>query len=240
MFHKKLHVPAKAMLFGEYAVLQNFPAVAITFYHYSFQINVNIKKSFHMKENKVFIKSSFSSYGTFFDQLLHPWLNLLVGYDVEIEILQSFPPSLGFGSSSAIIAGVSLALYEFFYDHKNIVEEAEFWKYVRKSIVCVQGKGSGYDVGVQLASIFNSNKNVDCWSFENNQPVPVLKKLNVPYNLLKHYGCFLKTNIYSDTKKMLSTQKNNFAQQHGELSLHFLKNYSLQNIEELMYKSLSI
>ena len=49
MFTKEIMVPAKAMLFGEYAVLQNFPAVAVSFYNYFFLIRVSIS---HFEESQ--------------------------------------------------------------------------------------------------------------------------------------------------------------------------------------------
>ena len=171
----------------------------------------------------------------FFYQLLLPWNEYLTNLDVSIEILESFESSLGFGSSSAIIAGISLALQEYFS-----LSNVQLWEMVRKSIVNIQGRGSCYDVGVQIAAILSGEKNLSCWSFQNqkNTCVPLVQKLNIPANLVRQYGCFLKTHIYSDTKKILARPiEHDIYKLHGELALNFLHDFSLENLKNLMIQA---
>ncbi len=256
-------IPAKGMLFGEYGVLQNYPAVAVTFYEKKILIRTHISPS--KNTNFILIKSSFFERGyitfsleekqdkdnKFFYNLFFPWKKFLAGFDLSIEILESFLPSLGFGSSSAIIAGISVSLYEYFYKSKSYLDSQSFWELIRSSLFHIQGGGSGYDVGVQVASILIRNNDTvedkngfNCWSFENqsSSSVPLIKKLNIPIDILKNYGCFLKTNIYSNTQKALakhftSEEKNYFAQQQGILSQQFIHDPSLQNLQILMQQS---
>jgi len=244
-FVKEFLVPAKAMLFGEYAVLQNFPAVAVTLTKHHFIIRVSLSPKGNSTVN---VKSAYFPSGEFhfslkennnefFANLLLPWKKYLSEFNISIEILKSFDKNLGFGSSSAIISAVSLSLYEYFFGIKNCLQDEMFWKYVRQSIAQIQGKGSGYDVGVQLAAILHAEQSLCCWSFQNktNTSVPIIKKLNIPPEVLKQYGCFLKTHVYANTKKLLSTTINSeFIKTSGEFAKSFLQNYSVQNLQILM------
>lgn len=249
-------IPAKALLFGEYAVLQNFPAIAVTFSSSHFSMSIEICSQ--SDKNEIKIKSSFfpnkflsfslnaptTKENEFFYKLLQPWQKLLLNHDLFIDISQSFAPSLGFGSSSAIITGVSLALYEYFFKTKEVLIDEVFWQFVRNSIASIQGSGSGYDAGVQLAAVVNLTSAPSCWTFQNQEisSTPVIQKLNIPSHLLKEYGCFLKTHLYSDTAKALtkfasSNEKIYLSKMHGELSLQFLQDYSIDNLKKLMFKS---
>lgn len=262
-----LEIPAKALLFGEYGVLYGGKAIAVTFFSNSFKILIKIKKcniskfieikSDFFEEGQIrFPKEYLASFDLkekntnimFFVNLLKPWGILLTPYKLEIIIEQSFSPSLGFGSSSALIAGISRGLWEFLYKDNTFLDNPEFWNRVRESILNIQGNGSGYDVAVQLmaSQIHQNEKKVGMWIFQNNQNsnVPTIKSFITKENIVK-YGCFLSTNIYSDTKKSISSFQNddnklNFAKQHAILAENFILNNSIENLKNEMEKSLFI
>jgi mevalonate kinase len=261
MYSAQLTVPAKGLLFGEYGVLLGYPAIAVTFFDPHFEIYFQLldtpSKSEIIIESDFFASGFFSfSYDdipveNFFYQLMLPWRNYLLQKKLKIEIKKSYPSSLGFGSSSALIAALNLFLFRYFFIenknpnlNENILDNKNFWSFIRHSIQSVQGKGSGYDVAVQLYALQNSSVNFTVWEFQNinNNDIPKVKKLQIPNHLLSQYGCFLKTNIYSDTKKILakhftSNDKESFSQKNGLLAQQYLNDYSIDNLKNLMLDS---
>ena len=266
MFTQTYKIPAKGMLFGEYGVLFHSPAVALTFYQEFFLIQLSLSKIFSDKiennKTQIQIKSSFYEQGKlefflnsnptqeqqFFHSLFLPWASYLEGYCVSLSVLHSFSPRLGFGSSSALIAGVSLGLFEYFFlEKKDALQNQLFWDLIRKSIENIQGSGSGYDVGVQLASLLSKERGVSCFRFQNqlNSSVPIISKIFLPSIHLKSYGCFLKTSVYSETKNILLKNKNSkdkkyFSQLHSNLAENFLQNTCPENLKLLMKESKNI
>jgi mevalonate kinase len=255
MLLKQYKVPAKAMLFGEYGVLNFFPAVGLTFYDQSFEVAVRaLPVENEQDQYKVLVTSDFFPDGklsfslnddhqdNFFYSLLFPWKKHLKHYSLEINILKSFPTNLGFGSSSALITSISLYLFEFFYHKSPTKNNQTLWSFMRQSLSLTQGKGSGYDIGVQLAGLLEVEQKRCVWSYENqtNSPVPIIKKLMVHEQDFKSFGCFLKTNIYADTKKILSLHgddKKKFALMHGQIAKEFLDNFSIHTLHKLVPKA---
>lgn len=262
----RVHIPAKALLFGEYGVLYGGKAIAVTFFNYCFLISIKIYKL--NSENNVTIHSDFFPNKTlqfsqsdlnseilksetnifFFVNLLKPWKEVLKPYKIEIHIEKSYSPSLGFGSSSALIAGISRGLWQLIYQNEEYINHSLFWKYIRNSIKNIQGDGSGYDVSVQLAASQNDklNKKISLWAFQNQEEndIPAIKNF-YPNENISNYGCFLSTNIYSDTAKAIhtfhnETNKLNFAKKHSELADWFIINHSIKNLKIGMKKSLQI
>ena len=58
MFIREYVIPAKAMLFGEYGVLQYLPAVAVTFYDHYFTIRIQIMPKPQLEHSVINIKSN--------------------------------------------------------------------------------------------------------------------------------------------------------------------------------------
>lgn len=262
-----LSIPAKALLFGEYGVLYGGKAIAVTFFSNCFHISIKIQKitedetvtvqseffprkfiqfPIHELSNNSFSKNDTNIF--FFGNLLRPWKKVLKSCKLEIYIEKSYPPALGFGSSSALIAGVSRGLWELIYQNKEYLNSPLFWKNIRDSIKNIQGNGSGYDVAVQLAASQNNplDNKTKLWIFQNKKesPIPSIQSF-IPNEDISKYGCFLSTNIYSNTTqaiKMFQNEKNklDFAKKHTSLANWFLLNHSVEDLKIGMEKSLKI
>jgi mevalonate kinase len=262
-----LSIPAKALLFGEYGVLYGGKAIAVTFFSNYFHISIKIQKI--ANDESISIKSDFfpnkliqfsqnhlsndfmyknDANVFFFVNLLKPWKELLKPYKLEIHIEKSYSPSLGFGSSSALIAGISRGLWQLIYQNEEYLNHPLFWKNIRDSIKNIQGKGSGYDVAVQLAASQSNqlDKNLNLWIFQNKKgsEIPTIEKITHNKNI-SDYGCFLSTNIYSDTTKAIKKFQNEknkliYAKQHSDLADWFLINHSLEHLKIGMERSLKI
>ena len=75
---------------------------------------------------------------------------------------------------------------------------------IRLSIKIFSKKVAVMMFAIQLAAIqtqSNVNNSVSFWQFQNNQysVIPEVTKF-IPMENTHSYGCFIKTNIYSDTK----------------------------------------
>lgn len=241
-------IPAKSLLFGEFGVLSGFPAIACTFFEPHFLFQIEILDAKNAKEKVIiqspFYKSNQVCNDPFFLNLIRPWEDFLKNKTLFIEIKSSFSSSLGFGSSSAIIAGVSKTLWQFFYpEKKDFLNHDLFWLKIRKSIESIQGAGSGYDVAVQLcASQSDHKKNLSVWKYASSEYTPLIKQHEIPKEILNQYGCFIKTGVYSSTKTALKKfnqvhNKETFSKQHGDLALKFLDDSSLENVKSLMNQS---
>ncbi|WP_186645740.1 hypothetical protein [Fluviispira vulneris] len=258
------YVPAKAMLFGEYGVLYSGRAIALTFYQHTFHIDIHLQPT--QSDGKVTVKSSFFTENplefklteslnskdnrdlNFFKNLLFPWKQNLQNKDLQIEIKNSFNPDLGFGSSSALIAGISKGLWLLLFNEKDFMNNEEFWKAVRESLNCIQGSGSCYDVAVQLAA---SQENIpfdktQLWLFQNRQEssIPIIENFTLS-DSIENYGFFIKTRVYSDTSKIVKgfqSQENRekHASEHALLADKFIEDSSLLNTIYLMKMSLEI
>ncbi len=262
-----LSIPAKALLFGEYGVLSGGKAIAVTFFSECFQIIIHIQKT--NGDESIVINSDFfpnkfiqfpQSYLSneiisncdsnvfFFINLLKPWKEVLKPYKLKIHIEKSYSPSLGFGSSSALIAGISKGLWQLIYQNEGFLKHPSFWKKIRESIKNIQGNGSGYDVATQLIASQDSqlNQKMNLWIVQNikESDIPSFKKF-IPNENISNYGCFISTNIYSDTSKAIKKFQNkknkfDFATQHSDLADWFLTNHSLEHLKVGMEKSLKI
>jgi mevalonate kinase len=268
MKNVQIYTPAKALLFGEYGVLLGGKAIVVTFFDFYFHISLTLKQQHHL--NSIVVKSKFfeneiiqfsltslSSFNTikdnknlfFFYQLLQPWQKHLNHYQLEIEILQSYSPTLGFGSSSAIIASISKGLWQLFYNNtENFLESSVFWTKVRQSLFNIQTSGSCYDIAVQLAA---SQENIakqksKLWLFQNqkNSCVPKIEafSINLP---IKKLGCFVATQIYSETTHALKifnqdAKKLDYATKHSALADKFQGCKNLQDVAALLDNSLAL
>ncbi len=258
------YVPAKAMLFGEYGVLYLGKAIALTFYQHSFHIDIQLQPT--QSSGKVIVKSLFFTENPlefnltdnlnssdnrdlcFFKNLLHPWNQHLKNKNLYIEIKNSFNPDLGFGSSSALIAGISKGLWKLLFNDIEFLDNEQFWSSVRESLNRIQGSGSCYDVAVQLAASQEDIPTVktQLWLFQNRHEssIPIIKNITLS-DRIENYGFFIKTSVYSDTSNILKgfhsqEKKKEFAAQHALLADKFIEDSSLLHTISLMKQSLKI
>ncbi|MBX9704004.1 MAG: hypothetical protein K2X39_07600 [Silvanigrellaceae bacterium] len=267
-FHCK--VPAKAMLFGEYGVLFGYPAAAVTFWQEYFEIEaqftpkqkqknpVEIESDF-FTDKKVFIsleKEFHEKKEQFFYSILNEWQEELKNINANFKIHHSFSPSLGFGSSSALIAGINALLQEYFYPEEKKKLTLTIWQKMYRALLAIQKSGSGYDIAIQFlmaevknSNIFLKNSCLKFWKYriakEPGGTLPFVEEFT-PIEQKESYGCFVKTHLYSDTTESLKLffmdpqGKEKFAYQHGLLALSFFEDSSLKNTTLLMQNSLNI
>lgn len=265
-----LKVPAKALLFGEYGVLYDGKALVCLLPNMFFDIGIDVVRhaeddGFH--NTHVVVKSDFFENGLhefvlnnstldacrakeekkgslFFERILLPWSEHLQNCKLVITIHQSFPMDLGFGSSSAIIAAISYALFVFVNNCQPDIENEFLWKKIRGSLREIQSMASGYDVGVQLAGVIprldrGIQPQPSFWIYQNqkNTRVPNIKPWTLPsaplsddgIGIAKEWGCFVKTNVYSDTAKAVKkfseyteAEKSFFVDEHKKIAETFL------------------
>ncbi|KAB8031815.1 mevalonate kinase family protein [Fluviispira multicolorata] len=264
MYKMSLYVPAKAMLLGEYGVLYGGKAIACTFFEHYFLIHIQaqstqskastqiissfFKNNFIEFENDEIINSEKTSDINFFKNLLKPWKNHLKSINLSIEIEKSFSPSLGFGSSSALIAGISKSLWKLFFKDISYLNNEIFWNYIRTSLKEIQGNGSGYDIAVQLAASHENilQNNIQFWIFQNqeNNSVPIIDRF-ILKDKIENYGFFLATQMYSDTSKVIKdfqsqAKKEEFALKHTSLANEFIINSNIEHTYKLMELSRKI
>jgi mevalonate kinase len=259
-----VNVPAKAMLFGEYGALLGGKVLAVTFFKYYFSLELSLTKDpiapcvivesqFFANKKISFSLDSFENFHNiqdpnilFFLKLLIPWRMFIHQYHLSIVIKKSFSKSLGFGSSSALICGISLGLWKFFYG-KDYFEEIDFWEKIKQSVLNIQsGSGSCYDVAVQIAAIRYAQKEKEAkfWVFQNMLNLPLIEEF-YPQSSSRLYGCFLLTHLYADTKCLIQKfnhdkNKREFAKYHSFLAESFIKNSNIENLKFLMYKAIQI
>lgn len=240
---QEMSMPAKAMLFGEFGALSGAPAVACTFFSHAFLVRCQLQAKCNL--HSFTIRSSFysnnksSSSDPFFQNLLFPWQNEIYNQHLLIDVEKSFPSHLGFGSSSALIASISLLLWRTFFPQDDPLSSALFWEKVYQSLKLTQGSASGYDVAVQLhASQHRNESGFALWQFRKSSPKPLVKQLLISNSEVKKYGCFVKTNLYSCTKKVVTSflkdeQKSFWATQHAAIAQRFLENPCSENLHSL-------
>lgn len=195
----------------------------------------------------------------FFENILMPWSDELKNHDMMICIHDSFAPDLGFGSSSSILTALSYTLFVHFYDSKPQITDENLWEKVRTSLSYTQGTASGYDVGVQLAHVIanmTNKKDTDIlqtsfWIYKNQSHtiVPHIEQWHAFDNTsnLNWLGSFVKTNIYSDTKKVLKKfstlsehEKVFFMTEHAKIAEEFLNSPNQDTLIKCMNRSVAL
>ncbi len=260
MFNLDLNIPAKALLFGEYGLLYKGVGVGCVLPNINFEVQIQIKDS---HESRVIVESRFFEGGKdefvfeeknqdrYFYKALLPWQKHLENKLLYIKVKKSFSPSLGFGSSAAMITAISYALTQYVTGKKPSLSSPYLWSYIRQSLKNVQGISSGYDVGLQLAYLLNSkgsvtwNTNNLFWTFQNTDTaVPKITPLSLEQDLIPQLGCFIKTHVYSDTTKVLGSfaslseeNKKHYSSEHTKIAESFLQNPNFENLIQCMQTS---
>jgi mevalonate kinase len=155
----KVSAPGKLMLFGEHAVVHGKPCIVSAV---DARMRVFLKKR---KDNKIFLNSpdlNLKNYFISIDDLDKPTekevrfvltaiKNFFEKYKVkrglEIKTKSEFSMEFGLGSSSAVTVATIKALSEFF---EIKMENKELFDLAYKTILDIQGVGSGFDVATAI------------------------------------------------------------------------------------------
>ncbi|MDR1910308.1 MAG: hypothetical protein LBQ26_00495 [Holosporales bacterium] len=237
---KLYSLPGKALLFGEYGLLLGSPGVVVTLPAFRMQVSCVVQDasstpviqiySAFLKTGRATLRSDALEENGFFQGILAPYKAMLEqfyanGKDFVITIEKGFPPHLGVGSSSALLA----SLHAFLFDYLSQGQEAPltspvFFHHLHDSLKRIQGTGSGYDATVQLAASQMSHPQL--WRYQQPPitPVPDFAPITGSSG---HYGTLLATQVYANTKVALaqfSKEKHaKYAQAHAALAEAFLK-----------------
>ena len=204
-------------------------------------------------------------HGRFLCALLLPYVKYLHGCCLKINVTQAYDPALGFGSSSALIAGLHGLLFKLIFKKKFIDSNGFFDDifvgFMRQTLDLLQGKGSGYDVLVQAAAATFSAPENSLRLFEeefNSVTLPclfivdVLSKRVFKHNkfqvfseedvtLKKHEQpfCFLRTEVYSDTTQVLNSVvlSDDFYDEQKKMCHEFLQATGPETVSSLCLRS---
>ena len=154
---------------------------------------------------------------------------------LRIKVTKGFGSELGLGSSSAIIAGlVWLCDWAAFHAGTDsnttqpVHQPAAFelaWPQLQGCVLAAQGKGSGYDVAVQYASLEMLNSIIQpspgLWLFQPSTD-PKLERI-VNERFWQNAGYLLPSGVAAATGAILSSLSGNpasdsYARQHADLA----------------------
>jgi len=231
---RAISVPGKALLFGEYGVMRGGDAVVVTLPEFRMALDFSfasgeedashqfasdfLSGSIHLKSNQIeeFLALETNDERRNFACYLSGFRAHLVGVSVAAEVVASFSPSLGFGSSSALLACFHIALAEQFFAQSGMAQVGidKYWQRLFDSLLRLQGRGSGYDVAVQVWSAlhFPTQSHARVLQFKNkgyssalnlNSFEPEISSLSIGQTELRRLGCFVETGVRSDTRSVL-------------------------------------
>lgn|GEM_PF-677528 len=273
-FKQTIVVPGKALLFGEYGVMRGGDAVAVTIPNSRFKFNFEISRCEKNSSGKGLVEFDSRFFAKplqiHVDQLkkrvieeeigekrnlacyLSPYDYLLSDSFLAVNVIESFSPSLGFGSSSAILSAFHLFLFSF--KNQRLLTwpvEQDFWTAIYQSLMQLQGRGSGYDLAVQCWSVLNKSSleesgSVRCLhfvdqGFRQDAPTilePVVSALEINPEQLQDFGCFVETGIQSNTRSVLKDVEKRrlddyFYQQQSFFAREFLRCPTVEKAREL-------
>lgn len=167
------------------------------------------------------------------------YLDVMPTCAVRVKVTKAFPSSLGFGSSSALLAGLHLAMFEFATGRSASVTDARFWRRLHIALRLIQGGGSAYDVACQIAAAALPSDRAWKYVLPKGAFVPQLKQLELD---LSTFGSILETGEYSDTASHVAKARTqqNFGERHAALSARFLASPSASALPSLFESSRAI
>ena len=155
----KVSAPGKLMLFGEHAVVHNKPCIVAAV---DYRIGVSLEKR---EDRKILLNApdiNFKNYVALIDDLVKPHpkkvrfvltsvFNFFEKYKIksglDIETKSEFSDRVGLGSSSAVVVSTIKALSELF---EIEIEKKEIFDLSYKTVLDIQGVGSGFDVAAAI------------------------------------------------------------------------------------------
>lgn len=268
-FKSVISVPGKALLFGEYGVMQGGSAVAVSLPQYRMDVEFSFMRSEgeikHSLESDYFpqpvtilhdqiamhLNSNQDSEERNLACYLSSYVNKLDRCCVQAEVTRSFSPSLGFGSSSALLSAFGIALYQRWSvkSAEEILEDKTFWQNLFDSLVMLQRRGSGYDIALQ--SWCSIRETAQCksgaFAFRNvayeprctpQQFEPLISRLQIPEEEYQSLGCFVETGVRSETRIVLRDMENkygisDFCEKQSAIASLFIENPCLKTAQTL-------
>ncbi|MDR2417304.1 MAG: hypothetical protein LBD15_04050 [Holosporales bacterium] len=250
-------LPGKALLFGEYGMLLGFTGVAVTLPTFRMQVScamqhatmtpaIHVYSTFLKTGHIVLTLDSLEEEG-FFQSTLAPYKDVLRqfyenGEDLIVFVEKSFPPHLGMGSSSALLASLHTFLFDSLYQgRESPLASSVFFHNLHESLKRIQGTGSGYDATLQLAS--QELAHPQLWRYQRSS-TDSLPEFSPISGLHGHYGTILATHLYAETKTALArfSEEKHFiyARVHGALAEAFLKDPHPDNLSAFITKAQDI
>ena len=262
-------VPGKALLFGEYGVMRGGEAVAVCLPNFKMSVD------FSFREDKVEPSYSLSSdylsrtivvernkLGQLLESVeaneernlacyLSGFSEFLQCVTLSANVSREFSPSLGFGSSSALLSAFHIALAERFFS-PNLIEQlsySEFWSPLYKSLMRLQGRGSGYDIALQTWAALNCKQEFapTVLSFrdaaygqatERAMFSPEISVVPMSAAEMAGMGCFVESGVRSETRRVLQNMEKKkiesaFYEQQTSFAKRFLAEPVLDNVTRL-------
>ncbi|MFZ9520946.1 MAG: hypothetical protein ACO3A4_10755 [Silvanigrellaceae bacterium] len=269
----KISVPAKGMLFGEYGVLKGGAAAVVTMNNKSMDLRFQCMPSLRpqvtfssnflagdvcLKPSEIvdLISGHENSESRKLACYLAGWQRWIADKSLNVNVDRSFSPELGFGTSSAILVAFQTAM-QCFSSGGHVPEEilfssikGDFWQRLHDALIHLQGKGSGYDVAVQIFALFNRHQatqsaSVYCFQnhgFKQGRFVPEVKPVGMSSKQLSALGCFVQTGVRSDTTTVLAKTQSiqgsdEFCSLQDEWARSFCADPSLENAKQLCMKA---
>lgn len=225
-------VPAKAMLFGEYGVLRGGGAVTALLETHTMELEFKLSHLSLGEECGVLFESDYlnaplripasklqsllqsesdseqrnlACYVAGFEELLSQ--NCL-----SAQVVESFSPQLGFGTSSALLVAFQTALERFaanLLHWQTDTSQNLYWDRLYRALHLLQKKGSGYDVATQSWALNQARSSAVRVAFFKNNALggrgfsPLISEVPVPTVELNQLGCFVQTGVRSDTRRVL-------------------------------------
>lgn len=265
-----VEVPAKAMLFGEYGVLQGGSAVVFLIDSIRKKVRFELTDSCGVDEAVCIFESAFfenpvtikkddlrrlpteqsESEGRNLSCYLNGFFEFLDHRMLSAQVMECFSPSLGFGSSSALLVAFQMALSRFTSDadHESELLTSEYWERIYRALLLLQRKGSGYDVATQSWAVArNECGRSRVVQFSNpawmvQEFHPQVQEISLSDAELGQLGCFVKTGVRSDTRSVLQTvaRKNwpaEFYLRQARWAQEFIAHPSVQSARDLCRES---
>lgn len=145
--------PATLMLMGEHAVLRNYPClVAAANLRLKVKLKARVDQNIHLTSSLGSLTTSLTNLEmtapfTFVLSVIKQFQHKLK-HGFELEITSDFGSAIGLGSSAATLIATTAALFH--YSHNQAGTQTEIFNLAKKSLLEVQGLGSGADLAAAL------------------------------------------------------------------------------------------
>lgn len=263
-------VPGKALLFGEYGVMRGGEAVAVCLPNFKMSVDFSfteakaeplyslasdyLRRTIVVQQSKLgqFLESAEANEERNLACYLSGFSEFLQCVTLSAKVSREFAPSLGFGSSSALLSAFHIALAERFFSSNLAAQlsNSEFWRPLYTSLMSLQeGRGSGYDVALQTWAALNCKQEFAptvlrfrdaAYGQAGERAVfsPEISVVPMSATELGHMGCFVESGVRSETRRVLQNMEkgkieSGFYEQQKSFAKRFLAEPMLDNAMRL-------